>query len=476
MPQAPLTTKPATARRAVGYWATFNLCWREQHQALGRRPTRSEVGRWYDAHADGVWGDDKPAWLAFRDHAKCLRLTDDVRNYFKAYRKKKAEIQTANTPAAAPGATASLKRSRSAPLPATAAEPEDRKPTSLPPMRRPPPSNNTNNNTTNTTNNTNNNNTTTTTTNTNTSVLRTSHSLPAPSSNTILQALRSQPGAFHNGPWKPHTATQPVHSDHAQWGAFNSGARMRPFGEVHNPNAGSSSWPAPDPQPQLISDGSWSSDYTLSDYSLGGDFGGNDGALAVGCQAIDEIPFLHDLTVEPSTASLLGKRSLGSDASPSGREKLCKSVFGGQPWPPLSPALEARSLARTRLGGNVITTDMMVSDWVPDAGTGSGECSDDSSKASSSGHSGRAGDAPLLGQQQPHCSGALNLQMAARSMGLPRMAGGGSAVAEQGSAHQPCQREQQQQVAACQSCQQGQDCCWAEAQWSDVCQAYGEAE
>lgn len=59
-------------------------------------PNSATLRRWYDAHADGVWGDDKPTWLAFRDHAKCLRLTDDVKNYFKAYRKKKADTQVSD--------------------------------------------------------------------------------------------------------------------------------------------------------------------------------------------------------------------------------------------------------------------------------------------------------------------------------------------------------------------------------------------
>jgi hypothetical protein len=49
--------------------------------------------RWYDAHSDEAWGDDKPTVMETRVHAKCLRSVASVRNYFREYRAKKKHEQ-----------------------------------------------------------------------------------------------------------------------------------------------------------------------------------------------------------------------------------------------------------------------------------------------------------------------------------------------------------------------------------------------
>lgn len=49
--------------------------------------------RWYEAHSDEAWGDDKPTVMETRVHAKCLRSVASVRNYFREYRAKKKHEQ-----------------------------------------------------------------------------------------------------------------------------------------------------------------------------------------------------------------------------------------------------------------------------------------------------------------------------------------------------------------------------------------------
>ncbi|KIY96908.1 hypothetical protein MNEG_11051 [Monoraphidium neglectum] len=67
--------------------------WRKEYESTNRRPSAHDIIRWYDAHSDEAWGDDKPTVMETRVHAKCLRSVASVRNYFREYRAKKKHEQ-----------------------------------------------------------------------------------------------------------------------------------------------------------------------------------------------------------------------------------------------------------------------------------------------------------------------------------------------------------------------------------------------
>lgn len=51
--------------------------------------------RWYEEHARRTWPEDLPSWVDTREHAKCLRSPEEVRDYFRDYRaKKKQQVRT----------------------------------------------------------------------------------------------------------------------------------------------------------------------------------------------------------------------------------------------------------------------------------------------------------------------------------------------------------------------------------------------
>lgn len=73
-------------RRPVGFWSAFNGWWRGILNSQGRRPQAAEIASWYETFSDEEWGFDKPSLKETRIHAKCLRSTDEVRDYFRRYR------------------------------------------------------------------------------------------------------------------------------------------------------------------------------------------------------------------------------------------------------------------------------------------------------------------------------------------------------------------------------------------------------
>jgi len=85
--------KWAPNRKAAGFWSPFNDWWRCEYEKLGRRPSTEEVSAWYVSNADTAWKGDKPSVKETRRHAKCLRTTADVRNYFRKYRAKRSVQQ-----------------------------------------------------------------------------------------------------------------------------------------------------------------------------------------------------------------------------------------------------------------------------------------------------------------------------------------------------------------------------------------------
>lgn len=74
-------------RRPVQFWAPLNKWWREYFAETGVRPVTKQVQQWFEHHGDSVWEQlDKPSWKETRIHAKCLRSTEQVKNYFREYR------------------------------------------------------------------------------------------------------------------------------------------------------------------------------------------------------------------------------------------------------------------------------------------------------------------------------------------------------------------------------------------------------
>ena len=82
--------KWAPNRKAAGFWSPFNDWWRQEFARVGRRPSTEDVSAWYVDHADKAWKVNKPSIKETRRHAKCLRTTEDVRNYFRKYRAKRS--------------------------------------------------------------------------------------------------------------------------------------------------------------------------------------------------------------------------------------------------------------------------------------------------------------------------------------------------------------------------------------------------
>lgn len=214
----------------------------------------------------------------------------------------------------------------------------------------------------------------------------------------------------------PTPSSHPVMSDDALW-AYNSGAKvlqhLPTFGPVHHYDAGSTWAPITIESPLLPSLRHASSQHTMDEHSPAG--------RTVSRGDFSSVVDLHSLMILPSSQHSSIRRQLSglprqlSSLSPkslhdssmdvfsrpgpnplkrtlspdtpctSGREKLSRSIFGRQPWPATSPGMVARTLSPTHLAGNVITTGMAVFAWVSDDST-SGDCSDDSSKNSTSGH------------------------------------------------------------------------------------------
>ncbi|GFH24096.1 uncharacterized protein HaLaN_21822, partial [Haematococcus lacustris] len=76
-------------RRPAGFWQMFNVWWRKElDNAGGIRPPTSAVRKWYQEYAEAVWPDasSRPCWRDCRVHAKCLKSTEEVKEYFRKYR------------------------------------------------------------------------------------------------------------------------------------------------------------------------------------------------------------------------------------------------------------------------------------------------------------------------------------------------------------------------------------------------------
>eukprot|EP00195_Chlamydomonas_chlamydogama_P016405 CAMPEP_0202902302 /NCGR_PEP_ID=MMETSP1392-20130828/16776_1 /ASSEMBLY_ACC=CAM_ASM_000868 /TAXON_ID=225041 /ORGANISM="Chlamydomonas chlamydogama, Strain SAG 11-48b" /LENGTH=826 /DNA_ID=CAMNT_0049589049 /DNA_START=293 /DNA_END=2773 /DNA_ORIENTATION=- len=85
-------------RRPAQFWSPLNNWWRQYLDENGRRPVTADVQAWYNAYADAVWGRDKPPWRDARIHAKCLRSTEQVKNYFRKYRASKKGVAESRSP------------------------------------------------------------------------------------------------------------------------------------------------------------------------------------------------------------------------------------------------------------------------------------------------------------------------------------------------------------------------------------------
>lgn len=80
-------------RRPLNYWKDFNNWWRSKLDSTGKRPSQEEVDAWYAENAESNWGEEKPTLDETRTHSKCLRSTQSIRDYFRAYRAKKQPSQ-----------------------------------------------------------------------------------------------------------------------------------------------------------------------------------------------------------------------------------------------------------------------------------------------------------------------------------------------------------------------------------------------
>ncbi|GLI65947.1 hypothetical protein VaNZ11_009628 [Volvox africanus] len=75
------------SRRPIGYWAEFNNWWRTKLSEDGCRPSQAELAQWFEVNAPLCWrSNEMPSLQEVRTHAKCLRSTEQVRNYFRKYR------------------------------------------------------------------------------------------------------------------------------------------------------------------------------------------------------------------------------------------------------------------------------------------------------------------------------------------------------------------------------------------------------
>lgn len=89
------THSNAADRRPMRYWDTFNTWWRAHLSETNKRPTPAEIHRWYEQNHQEAWesflkkGFRSPGVEATIAHAKCLRSTDSIRDYFRAYRARK---------------------------------------------------------------------------------------------------------------------------------------------------------------------------------------------------------------------------------------------------------------------------------------------------------------------------------------------------------------------------------------------------
>ncbi|EFJ42472.1 hypothetical protein VOLCADRAFT_97525 [Volvox carteri f. nagariensis] len=85
--------RETTSRRPVWFWSEFNNWWRQELDRLGKRPGKPSIVQWYELNATRVWPQDTPSFTETRLHAKCLRSTEAVRDYFRRYRAARKEQQ-----------------------------------------------------------------------------------------------------------------------------------------------------------------------------------------------------------------------------------------------------------------------------------------------------------------------------------------------------------------------------------------------
>eukprot|EP00798_Chlamydomonas_sp_ICE-L_P011716 gene11716-34443_t len=85
--------KQPLARRPTGFWSPFNEWYRSQLSS-SIKPAIELVSAWYNENAETAWpeADLRPSWKETKQHAKCLRSTDEVKTYFQKYRASKKEL------------------------------------------------------------------------------------------------------------------------------------------------------------------------------------------------------------------------------------------------------------------------------------------------------------------------------------------------------------------------------------------------
>ncbi|GAX72859.1 hypothetical protein CEUSTIGMA_g314.t1 [Chlamydomonas eustigma] len=82
--------EPKAPRRPVKFWAPLNEWWRSYLSTSDKKPHTAEVQIWYNENAHVVWSElERPTWKETRIHAKCLRSTEQVKNYFRDYRARR---------------------------------------------------------------------------------------------------------------------------------------------------------------------------------------------------------------------------------------------------------------------------------------------------------------------------------------------------------------------------------------------------
>lgn len=80
------------SRRPILFWNPLNSWWREFYTQNKRKPKREEVQGWFESNFETEWPDarSRPSWEEAKLHAKCLRPSEYVRQYFRDYRARKA--------------------------------------------------------------------------------------------------------------------------------------------------------------------------------------------------------------------------------------------------------------------------------------------------------------------------------------------------------------------------------------------------
>ncbi|KAG2499411.1 hypothetical protein HYH03_002985 [Edaphochlamys debaryana] len=75
-------------KKLAGFWSPFNTWWRAQYERIGKRPCKAQICEWHEAHALAAWGQECPSLDDMLIHAKGMRSTEEVRNYFRVYRQQ----------------------------------------------------------------------------------------------------------------------------------------------------------------------------------------------------------------------------------------------------------------------------------------------------------------------------------------------------------------------------------------------------